>query len=475
MASQPALDLNSYNPYLHGPYRPVERELDISELPVTGELPTDFAGAYFRNGPNPLTMPSGMHHWFDGDGMVHGVYLEDGQARYVNRYVVSADFEADRTGHLEKGGIMYPATSDGTPTTYKDTANTDILVHNGELMALWYVSGQPVRLNARTLDTIRTETFAGKLPKNVSAHSKVDPATGEFLFFDYQLFEPRYSFGVVSSDNRLTHFTDIELPGPRLPHDMAITENYAVLMDLPVVLTDKALKAKRWNIHFDPKLNTRFGVLPRNGSGSKIRWFEFDSCYIYHVINAWEEGDEVVMTACRFLDNGRPLDNRFGPYAGMVDVLALRAHVYMWRMNMKTGETREIQLDDTVSEFPVINLGHTGKASRYSYLATIPDTSTQIFDGVMKFDFETKTSETYRFPLNCYGSEPAFAPRKNAGTEDDGYVVSIVTNTVDDTSALLVLDAKDMAAGPVAQVHLPQRVPLGFHGTWANSHEMAVS
>ena len=197
MASEPALDLNSFNPYLHGPYRPVQHELSAGDLTVTGELPSDVSGAYFRNGPNPAIMPAGMHHWFDGDGMVHGVYLEEGKARYVNRYVASADYLADQAGQLKKGGIMYPATFDGSTTHYKDTANTDILVHNGELMALWYVSGQPVRMNARTLETIRTETFGGKLPKNVSAHSKVDPGTGEFLFFDYQLFEPRYSFGVV--------------------------------------------------------------------------------------------------------------------------------------------------------------------------------------------------------------------------------------------------------------------------------------
>ncbi len=472
MAAQTEQQLNDFNPYLKGPYRPIERELSAAQLPVTGEIPADISGAYFRNGPNPVNPPHGMHHWFDGDGMIHAVHLRGGSASYSNRYVVSPDHQADRDGSLKKTGIMQPASFDGSTTHYKDTANTDVLVHHGELMALWYVSGQPVRLDPHTLETLGVDTFGGKLPKNISAHSKVDPATGELVFFDYQLFEPSYSLGVVSSANELTHFTDIQLPGPRLPHDMAITRNYAVLMDLPVVLTDQALKAKRWNIHFDPALNTRFGVIPRNGDGSQIRWFDFEPCYIYHVINAFEEGDEVVLQACRFLDNGRPLDPRFGPYAGMVDVLALRAHIHCWRMNLETGETREYQVDDTVSEFPVINIAYTGKPSRYGYLATIPDTSTQVFDGIMKYDFQQSVGHSWRFPSNCFGSEPAFAPRINGQSEDDGYVVSIMTNVLDETSSLVILDAGDMAGGPVAQVHLPQRVPLGFHGTWANTSEM---
>jgi len=465
-------NINDYNPYIRGPYAPVSREVTALELKIMGEIPRDLHGAYYRNGPNPLKAPKTMHHWFDGDGMVHAVYIEDGKAEYRNRFIRTGDFEAEKDGTLSKTGIFHSATFDNSKTFYKDTANTDIVCHAGELMALWYVGGQPVRLDPRTLETVRTETFSGKLPKNISAHSKVDMETGEFLFFDYQLYEPFYSFGVVSKNNELTHFTDIELPGPRMPHDMAMTKNYVVLMDLPVVMTDEALSNKTWNIHFDAKLNTRFGVLPRSGQGGNIRWFEFPSCYIYHVVNAWEEGDEVVMYACKFIDNGRSFDPRFGPYAGMVDVLALRAVLTCWRMNMKTGETKEFLIDDTISEFPVVNLDRAGRKSRYSYHATIPDTSTQLFDGIIKYDLENSSNEIHKFKPNCFGSEPAFASRSDAKSEDDGYVVTYVTNVVDETSSMLILDAQNMSAPPLAEVHIPQRIPLGFHATWASNAEM---
>lgn len=465
--------LNDLNPYLQGPYAPVEREITATELKVTGEIPQDISGAYYRNGPNPVRPPVEMHHWFDGDGMIHAIHIEDGKAVYRNRYVRTPDFVADQNGTLRRDGIFRSAVADESTVVYKNTSNTDIICHGGSMMALWYISGQPVRMDPRTLETTVTEQFGGALPNNVSAHSKVDLSTGELVFFDYALYEPWYTHGVVNRENILTHMTRIDLPGPRLPHDMAITENYSILMDLPVVFTEQAIKNRVWRIHHDEGLPTRFGVLPRYGEGADIRWFDFDSCYIYHVVNAWEEGDEVVMLACKMVDNGREADKRFGPYAPMVDVLALRAVLTRWRMNLKTGQGFEEQIDDTCTEFPIINLGMTGRRNRYSYHVAIPDTTTQVFDGIVKYDLETGAHQKHVFADHVYGSEPAFAPRKNADDEDDGYVITFTSHAVDSTSEALILDARDISGEPLARIHLPQRVPLGFHGTWANTSEMA--
>ena len=464
-------DLNALNPYLHGPYAPVREEVSIDQLRVKGEIPKDFAGAYYRNGPNPKKTPSGMHHWFDGDGMVHAIFFEDGKASYRNRYIRSKDFLADEKNQLRRSGIFNKAVSDGSSTVYKNTANTDLIMHAGELMALWYISGKPVRLDAKTLETIGEDDFQGALPKNVSAHSKVDSTSGDLLFFDYALYEPWYSFGVVDKHNQLQHFTQIELPGPRLPHDMAITENYAIFMDLPVVFTEQGLRQKVWAIHEDKNLPTRFGILPRYASGKKIRWFEFSGCYIYHVINAWEEGDEVILYCCKMIENGLDMPIQYGPYAPMVNVLALRAVVTKWTMNMRTGESREEQIDDAISEFPVVNLEFAGKKSRFSYHGAISNTETQLFDGILKYDLSSGSSIRHGFGKNIYGSEPAFVPRLGSSEEDDGYVVSFVTNAETNCSSVLILDARDLARPPLAEVLLPNRVPLGFHGTWANLNQ----
>jgi carotenoid cleavage dioxygenase len=457
---------NDLNPYLKGFYAPQREEFTAIDLPVIGELPKDLYGAFVRNGPNPASDPVEMHHWFDGDGMVHSIYFENGKAEYRNRYVRSDDNVADLNGGCGAGGVLLPSTRSRGEKVYKDTANTDLVLHNGELMALWYVSGTPVRLNARTLETIGNESFGGKLPRHASAHSKVDPLTGEFAFFDYSLYEPWMSFGVVSKDNELTNFSRVELPGPRLPHDMGLTKNYIILHDLPVVFSDSGLRNNMWQIKTQPR-PARFGVVPRNGTGDQIRWFETDPCYIYHVANSWEDGDEVVMHACRMVPNGFTPNPEYGPFGAMVNVMALHAVPTEWRMNMKTGEVKQRQLDDRLGEFPVINQNFTGQKSRYSYNVSMAPDEMQRFDGLLKYDLETGVAEVHRYNEGHGGSEAAFAPRIGAVDEDDGYVISFVTDPSTGKSEVQVIAAKAFEDGPIARIPLPGRVPAGFHGTWA--------
>lgn len=470
--------VNTLNPYLQGLYAPVSTETTAIDLPVIGEIPKDLHGAFVRNGPNPQSTPEGMHHWFDGDGMIHAVYFENGRAEYRNRFIGTDDFRAEKAGEtIGAGGVLMPSSKSRPGSTrgdlvYKDTANTDLVFHNGSLMALWYISGKPVRVDARTLETIGNESFGGALPRHVSAHGKVDPQTGEFCFFDYSLTEPWMTYGIVSRDNVLTNFQKVDLPGPRLPHDMGLTTNYVILHDLPVVFTEGGLRNHMWQIKVADQ-PARFGVAPRNGRGDQIRWFETDTCYIYHVVNAWEDGDEVVMTACMMTPNGFAPNPAYGPYASMVNVLALNAVPVEWRMNMVTGEVKKRQLDDRIGEFPVVNLDYTGRTSRWSYHVSMAPEELQRFNGLLKYDLVTGAAEAHRFAEGVGGSEPAFAPRVGATDEDDGYVVVFAT-APDGTSEVQVLAAKAFDQGPLARIPLPVRVPAGFHGTWAPGDQIAA-
>lgn len=471
---------NEMNPYLQGLYAPVSAETTALKLDVIGEIPRDLHGAFVRNGPNPAHAPEGLHHWFDGDGMVHAVYFENGKAEYRNRWVRTADYRAEAAGRtITAGGVMLPSArarpgSGRGDLVYKDTANTDLVFHNGSLMALWYISGKPVRVDARTLETIGDESFGGALPRHVSAHGKVDPKTGEFCFFDYSLYEPWMTFGVVDAQNNLTNFQKVDLPGPRLPHDMGLTENYIILHDLPVVFTEGGLRNSQWQIKVADQ-PARFGVVPKNGRGDQVRWFETETCYIYHVVNSWEDGDEVVMTACMMTPNGYPPNPAYGPYAAMVNVLALNAVPVEWRMNMVTGEVKKRVLDDRIGEFPVVNLDYTGRKTRWSYHVSMAPQELQRFDGLLKYDLNSGAAQTYRFAEGLGGSEPAFAPRVGATEEDDGYVIVFTTDEKTGASEVQVLNAQDFEAGPVARIPLPARVPAGFHGTWAPGDQINAS
>jgi carotenoid cleavage dioxygenase len=463
------------NPYLQGLYAPVEKEITAENLEVIGEIPRDLDGVIVRNGPNPRFAPKGRYHWFDGDGMLHAVHFRDGRATYRNRYVRTIGFERETTkGGALWSGLREPMKHNPSEMPLKDTANTDVIFHNRSLVALWYVSGKPYRLDAVTLETLGVDDFGGRRAGNVSAHAKVDAQTGELLFFDYGPRPPFMTYGVVSAEGELKHFVPIELPGPRLPHDMAFTENYSILFDLPVLPDAAAAERGQWVTRFHRDKPARFGVIPRFGAPDSIRWFEGSACYIYHTINAWEEGDEIVLVSCRTTNPVPEMKSDATDLDRMLAFLTPTFDTWRWRFNLKTGATSEEQVDDQHTEFPSINLNVMGRRSRYSYHVHIPQTETLLFDGLTKYETDTGRSRTHHFGTGRYGSEAPFAPRVNAQAEDDGYVLSFVSDENDGSSELVILDAQNITDPPIGRVRIPQRVPLGFHATWVSGNQLRL-
>jgi carotenoid cleavage dioxygenase-like enzyme len=470
-------DTGEANPYLLGVYAPVGTEIDAGDLQVIGEIPKDLNGVYLRNGPNPRFAPEGRYHWFDGDGMIHAVHLENGKARYRNRWIRTKAFEAESAaGKALWTGVM--ESPQGNPfgnahgLGLKDNANTDLIFHRGRVLATWYLCGSPYAVDPLSLETLGAEDFLGTLVGDMMAHPKVDEATGELFWFDYGPCPPYLRYGVISADGEVVNTTEIELPGPRLPHDMAITEHYAVLMDLPLVQDLEAAKLGRHKLHFDRSMPSRFGVMPRYGNGSQIRWFEASPCYIYHVVNAWEDGEEVVLDVCR-VQKPAPRPDAHTPLAKMLSYLRLDAQLHRYRFNLRTGGCREAPLDDDNTEFPTVDARGVGRRNRYSYTVHISPESTLKFDGLVRHDNLAGSKTEYRFGPGRWGSEAPFAPREGASVESaDGYLVTFVQDEREGRSELDIFDAADLAAGPVARVLLPQRVPLGFHATWVRADQL---
>jgi len=463
-----------HNPYLHGPFAPTNDELTLTDLEVRGEIPADLNGVYVRNGPNPRFEPRGRYHWFDGDGMVHALHIADGEATYRNRWVRTEGFEAEReAGEAVWSGIIEPPAENPRGVPEKDTANTDLIFHRDRLLALWYRAGKPYALDPLTLETLGPDDFGGTLRCEVSAHAKTDEHTGELCFFDYGLTPPYMRYGVVGPDGAVRHFVGIDLPGPRLPHDMAITSEHSILMDLPLLTDAEAARAGRFKLSFEPSLPSRFGVIPRYGAPEEIRWFEAEPCFIYHSINAWEEGETVVLDVCRVTEP-QPRSDLDGPLAQMLSYLRMDAHLHRYRFDLATGKTTEQQLDDDNSEFPSINDALTGRRSRYAYNMHISPESELMFDGLMKYDLERDSSETYWYGDGRWGSEAPFAARPGASAEDDGYLLSYVYDEREGRTDVEVLDAADVSAGPLCAIKLPVRVPLGFHATWVAGERLST-
>jgi len=463
------------DPYLTGPYLPQLEEISATNLEVLGELPKDLRGIFVRNGANPRLTPKGKYHWFDGDGMLHAVQFEDGKASYRNRFVRTKGLLAE----LEAGeplwtGIMEPPDFNNPRGLYKDTANTDVVFHAGQLLALWWLGGKPYVIQLPSLETQGIQRYGGKLGKGMCAHPKVDPRTGEMMFIDYAPLPPFLSYGVISKEGELVHRTDIDLPGPRLQHDIAITPRFTVLMDLPMYSDPEKLAQGKNVVRYFRDQPSRFGIIPRFGTNADVRWFEASPAYIYHTVNAWEDGDTVVMVGCKIEnplagDKTNPAMKRQIPTLG---VLLLAPAFYRWTFDLKTGTTREEALDDALAEFPRMNNERLGHKTRFSYHQRVAPTETLRFDGVIKYDLERNSSQVHAYPKGWNGGETCFCPRDGAVEEDDGYLCTFVTEESTGVSELYVLDAKAPQDKPVARVKIPHRVPAGYHSWFVSAEEL---
>ena len=464
------------NPYTLGVFAPVDAELTVDDLTVIGELPRDLNGVYLRTGPNRRFAAPGRYHMFDGDGMIHAVHFEDGRARYRNRWVRTEAFAAEsEAGRALWTGLMEDPRANPFGNTHglgiKDSANTDVLYHRGQVLATWYLCGSPYGVDPLSLETLGAQNFLDTFYGDMMAHPKVDDATGELMWFDYGPDLPYLRYGVVGADGRQSHLAHIDIPGPRLPHDMAVTQNYSILMDLPLVQDQEARAAGKYRIFYDQSLVSRFAVIPRHGTAEEVRWFEAKPCYIYHVINAWESGDEIVMDACR-VKNPQHQTTFATPLSNMLAYMRLDAQLYRYRFDLRTGRTTETPLDDDNIEFPSVDARVVGVPHRYSYSMHLASEPTLLFDGLVRYDSQDDAKQEHFFGPGRWGSEAPFAPRDGSTGETDGYVVCFVTDEVEGRAEVDVFDAADLSAGPVARVLLPGRVPPGFHACWVRGDQL---
>ena len=477
------------HPYLHGLFAPVADEVSATDLVVeSGEIPRDLDGMYVVNGPCQRYKPKTKYHYYDGDGMLHAIYFKDGKADYNSKWVRTHEFLAEQLkGENIWPGLCGPSNFDLPHNPIKDNSNTDVIFYAGKLLSLWYLSGTPYSIDPFTLETNGAETFNGKLNHNLSAHSRVDNQTGELRFFNYQNKEPYMSYGVASPTGELLFDIPIDLPGPRSPHDLGVTTNYSILHDLPY-FQDSEIYRKHGKrvVTFHRDIPARFGVIPRHGDASEVQWFEAEPCYLLHIVNCWEEGDEIVMLGCRQPNPGQPRDPADG---GLSSQLAERRRLHQlheWRFNLKTGQTKEKMLDDMNTEFPAMNQLFIGQKSRYPYNQSMPLPTPesgvigrcQMFDALIKYDLEDGSYQRYDYGMGVCGSESHFAPRKGADAnseEDDGYVITYAHDSNDWTSRCLVFDARDISKGPITVIKMPRRFHVGFHAAWVRAEDLETA
>jgi carotenoid cleavage dioxygenase len=450
---------------------PIPFECDAPFLTITGELPRELNGTLYRNGPNPQFESPGAH-WFVGDGMLHAFHLENGRASYRNRWVRTPKWLAEHdAGRALFGGFGRKLADAPASLTDGGSANTNVIFHAGRLLAL-EEAHPPTEIEQGTLATRGYHDYGGRLRGAFTAHPKIDPVTNELVFFSYNAsgpFTPTLSFGTVDPAGRLSRLDRFEAPYASMVHDFIVTANHVLFPVLPVTGSLNRAMAGSPPYAWEPDKGAFVGILKRSGDVKDIVWFRAENCYVFHVMNAWEDGNRIVADVMQFEEaplfphpDGRPTDPQKS-----------RARLCRWSFDLAGNTDRFTQtyLDDLTGEFPRIDDRRAGLPSRHGWYACAnPDTPVfGALSGIAHVDDKGARKGTYLLPDGDTLSEPVFVPRSSDAAEGEGWLLTVVWRADTNCSDLAVFNATDIGAGPAALVHLGHRVPDGFHGNWVGA------
>jgi carotenoid cleavage dioxygenase len=439
------------HPQLRGNFAPLRMECDLEDVIVRGELPRELSVTYYRNGPDPQYPPRGSHHWFAGDGMIHMFRIEDGRVRYRNRWARTVKWRMERAAGRALFSAFDPAASDPSVAGVAEDglANTNVVWHGNRLLAL-EEGHAPFELDPLTLDSLGPWRFDDALEGPMTAHPKLDPVTGEMLFFGYMVdgpFSAGMSYHVADAAGRLTRAERFQAPYGSLERAQSGKPPFA----------------------WEPDRPSCIGVMPRRGSVADIRWFETDPCYVFHPMNAYTDGDRIVAHVMQFeeaplfphADGSRPDPNK------------ANARLCEWQIDLgdnARGVARRY-LDDITGEFPRLDERRTGLRYRHGYYGASTRSDGGLgFDAVVHHDFAADRRQQYVLPAGDATGEPVFVPRAPDAPEGRGYLLCVIYRGAENRSDLAVFDAEHVADGPLALAELPHRVPFGFHGNWKYNH-----
>jgi carotenoid cleavage dioxygenase-like enzyme len=480
-------------PSFTGFFAPSGVEAEVPHLPVIqGAIPPELDGAFYRVAPDPQFPPlAGNDIWFNGDGMVTMFRLKDGAASLKQKWARTEKFGLERAaGRALFGMYRNPLTdAEEAKGRVRSTANTNVIVHGGKLLALKEDS-PPTAMDPLTLETTDPiYRFDGKLTSETfTAHPKVDPKTGELLAFGYAakgLLTRDTVFYTISPAGKITNEIWFEIPYYCMMHDWGITEDYVVFHVVPSTSDWERLENRLPHFGFDRKRPVHLGVPPRGSTAEDMRWFSAPNLFASHVMNAYNEGSKVHFDTPMAEGNMFPF---FPDYEGAAfEPEKAQSRITRWTVDM-LGNSDEIAMErktELVGEFPRIDDRFAGRKYRHGFLLVQDMTkpvdlpggrsaSGMMMNTLARIDLETGAQDTYWIgPVSSF-QEPAFIPRPGSTEEGDGYLIVLENRLAEMGSRLLLFDAMQLGQGPIATIQLPFRIRQGLHGNWYRADQIGA-
>lgn len=458
------------HPFLTGHHTPMRFEAWAPDLIVKGEIPDDLEGVFYRTGAERLHPPiQGQYHWFDGDGMIYAFHIAGGRVAMRNRWAKTEKFELERkAGKALFGNLGDPRFTDPSVAGIRyNTANTNIVLHGGRLLALME-GAPPMEIDPASLDTLGYRDHGGVTVPTFSAHPTIDQFSGEMInlgaMINGPMGKPEIRYDVIDASGEVTVTSKFEAPHMCLMHTFLVSENWAVFPFTPIdVSLERAMKggpATAW-VRNRP---TKLALLPRNGDTARLRWLEMEPRHMFHELNVWEEGDTLIADVATA--NGTPLfpleDGTQPTHADFPQSLR------RWTIDLsgKTDEVKEDVLNGRDIQFPRPDDRLMTRKTRHCYAninLTSRDGRADGMDAVFRFDTATGAEDVHHFGAGAAAGELIFAPRIGATDEADGYAITLVHPPGTHTTELAIFAAQDIAAGPIARAIVPYRIPSGFH------------
>ena len=456
-------------PLYQGWGAPMRTESTLSDLEVIqGEVPVGLNGTLYRCGPDRQYPPmTGDDVFIDGEGMAHMIRIEDGHVDYRSRWVRTERFQLQEKARRSLFG-RYRNRHTNDPSVQgvsMGTGNTNAIWHGGKLLVL-KEDDLPYELDPDTLETRGQYDYDGAVTAcSMTAHPKIDLITNELLTFSYQAKGDATTdivFYVIGPDGKIVNEVWFNMPWPACVHDFAVTETHVIFPFFPLITDLDVIKQGGPYYQYHPDKETMVAVVPRYGTAAEIRWFRGPNTTAGHMMNAVAEGSKLHLDLCLYEGNcfdffPTPSGEKTAPVPPILTRLT-----FDLESNGDAFEKR--RLSPVPCEMPRTDDRYQGRPYRHGYVISFGNRAEGTSLG--HIDVETGKLATYSFGPGAGIQEPQFAPRRPDSPEGDGWILCFVNRPAENRSDLAILDAQDIAAGPVALVKLPVRVRSTFHGMW---------